>query len=155
MNNNISNLVDFICLLYHEARNARHLIKAAKLSNELKYSKLRTLPKNRDEAWQHMGRLRDKAVNISQISEVKRLFEYEYGINLEELLILFREEGWKGSLYGGNKWAPICSQIIELLEAIESGDNLKSSKLFAIIPKMEHNTGTVEEKLRRLKGSVP
>ena len=155
MNNNISNLVDFICLLYHEARNVRHPIKAGKLSNESKYSKLLTLPPNRDKAWQQMGKLRNKAASFSQISEIRNLFQNVYGISIEELLILYQEPCWKGSLYGGNKWAPICSKIIELLEAIESGDNLKSSKLFAIIPKMEHNTGTVEKKLRRLKGLVP
>ncbi|MFI5331597.1 MAG: hypothetical protein ACHQ2F_11295, partial [Desulfobaccales bacterium] len=150
--NNITSLVDFICLLYHEARNVRHPIKAGKLSNESKYSKLLTLSKNRDEAWQQMGRLRDRAANFSQISEVKSVFQNEYEIILEELLILYREPCWKGSLYGGNKWAPICSKIIDLLGALESGDKVKSSQLFEAIPKMEHNTGTVEQKLKKLKG---
>jgi hypothetical protein len=152
MNTNIRSLVDFICLLYHEARNVRHSIKAGKLSKESKYSKLLTLPKNRDEAWQQMGSSRDKAANFSQISEVKSLFQNEYEINLEQLLILYREPCWKGSLYGGNKWAPICSKIIDLLVALESGDKVKSSQLFEAIPRMEHNTGTVEQKLRKLYG---
>jgi hypothetical protein len=152
MNNNIRSLVDFICLLYHEARNVRHPIKAEKLAKESKYSKLLTLPKNRDEAWQQMGSPRDKAANFSQISEIKSLFQNEYGITLEELLILYREPCWKGSLYGGNKWAPICSKIIDLMGALESGDKVKSSQLFEAIPRMEHNTGTVEQKLRKLYG---
>ena len=152
MNNNNKNLVDFICLLYHEARNVRHPIKAGKLSKESKYSKLLTLPKNRDEAWQQMGRLRDKAANFSQISEIKSLFQNEYGITLEELLILYREPCWKGSLYGGNQWAPICSKIINLMGALESGNKVKSSQLFEAIPRIEHNTGTVEQKLRKLYG---
>jgi len=155
MNDNIRSLIDFICLLYHEARNIRHPIKAGKLPEEPKYFKLFALSKNRDEAWQQMGRLRNKAASFSQISEIRYLFQTEYGISIGELLILYQEPCWKGSLYGSNKWAPISCKIIELLEAIDSGDNLKSSKLFEIIPKMEHNTGTVEEKLRKLKDFVP
>jgi hypothetical protein len=155
MNDNIRSLVEFICLLYHEARNVRHPIKAGKLPKEPKYFKLLTLPKNREKAWHHMSSLRNKAESFSKISEIRNLFQNEYGISIEELLILYQEPCWKGSLYGGNKWAPICSQIIELLESIESGDNLKSLKLFEIIPKMKHNTGTVEEKLSKLKGLVP
>jgi hypothetical protein len=52
----------------------------------------------------------------------------------------------------GNKWAAICSKIIDLMGALESGDKVKSSQLLEAIPRMEHNTGTVEQKLRKLFG---
>lgn len=144
--------VDVICLLYHEARNVRHPIKAGKLPNEVKYHRLLNLPSNRDQAWQQMEKIRDKAASFLKAEEVVKVFQDEYAINIDELLTLYREPCWKGSLYGGNKWAPICSKIIKILKSMKSGDDVNISISFKTIFQMEHNTGTVEQKLRKLKG---
>lgn len=144
--------VDLTCLLYHEARNVRHPIKAGKLQNEAKYHRLLNLPNNRDQAWQQMAKIRDKAASFLNAEEVVRVFQDEFVISLDELLILYREPCWRGSLYGGNKWAPICSKIIKLLKFMKSGDDVNISMLLKTIFQMEHNTGTVEQKLLKLKG---
>jgi hypothetical protein len=151
MDNQIQNLIDIICLVYHEARNVRHPIKAGKLPKDQKYYKLLNLPHNRDDAWLQMAGVREKAAHCQTARDAAQVFQNEYGLGLEELFALYREPCWKGSLYGGNKWAPICSKLISLLEAIESGDARKGSQFLKEIIKMEHNTGTVEQKLKKLK----
>jgi hypothetical protein len=145
-------IVDLICLLYHEARNVRHPINAKKILKEAKYHRLLNLPRKRDQAWEHMATVRERALSLLKVDEIINVFKDEYAISLDELLTLFREPCWKGSLYGGNRWAPICSKIIDLLKSIELEDNVDISILLKKIYQMEHNTGTVEQKLSKLKG---
>ena len=144
-------LVDLICLVYHEARNVRHPIKDGKLAKEAKYLILRNLPKNRDEAWMQMSKLREKAVDFKTAEEVVNIFQKEYEISLEEILTLYKEPCWKNTPYGGNRWAPICFRVLELVEVIKTGDSINAKQLIKQILRMEHNTGLVCEKLYELK----
>ena len=144
-------LVDLICLLYHEARNVRHPIRDGKLAKEAKYSRLLNLSNNRDEAWIQMAKLRRKAASYKTVDEFVNIFQKEYGISLDELLILYEKPCWKNTPYGGNRWAPICFKIIELLGVIKSGDSVNVNQLIKQILRMEHNTGLVCEKLYKLK----
>jgi len=154
MNDLLRNLSDLICLLYHEARNVRHPIKAKKLPQETKYKKLINLPKNRDIAWQQMAKVRDKAANSRNATAVAYVFQEEYCMSLEELLDLYNCPCWKRSPYGGNRWAPICSKIRDLVQALVSGNDILSTHLFEIIPQMKHNTGIVGKKLLELRSGV-
>ncbi|MCX5888704.1 MAG: hypothetical protein NTY36_04545 [Deltaproteobacteria bacterium] len=142
--------VDFICLLYHEARNVRHPIKEAKLAKEEKYLRLLNLPNNRDEAWVEMAKLREKASEYDNADKIINLFQKKYEISLQGILALYKEPCWKNTSYGGNRWAPICFKVLELVETIKTGDIVNSKQLIIEILKMEHNTGLVCEKLYRL-----
>lgn len=150
----LENLVDLICLLYHEARNVRHPIKAGKIQSKSNYNKLISLPNNRYEAWQHMAKVRTKAIATQKPINVLHVFQQEYGLSLEDLLVLYRASCWKGSKYGGNKWAPICSKVCDLIKVLNSADDCISAQLFEKIPQMEHNTGRVRQKLLDLKKSL-
>jgi len=147
-------LVDLICLLYHEARNVRHPIKAGKLSNNSKYKKLINLPNNRNQAWKDMSRIREKSLQLHTAIEIKDAFQNEFDLSIEDLLQLYRKPCWKHSLYGGNKWAPICMKLLELISIFDSAD--ENQRCFSInqIKAMEHNTGKVSKKLKDLKNSL-
>lgn len=151
MSDILAQLSDFVCLLYHEARNVRHPIKAGKLDNDLKYQRLISLPKNKYAAWQEMAKVRERARKAQNTIDVANVFREEYSISLEDIFNLYKSPCWKNSAYGGNKWAPICSKIISLVEAIESGMDIRVAELLGEIRAMEHNTGRVEDKLSDLK----
>jgi len=142
--------VNLICLLYHEARNVRHPLKEGKLAKEEKYLKLTNLPNGRDKAWIKMAEFRGKVSNCKDIDKVVNAFQKEYGMGLDELLSPYKEPCWKNTDYGGNRWAPICSKIMELVEVIKTGDSLKAVQMIKEILRMEHNTGVVCEKLYNL-----
>jgi len=137
--------------LYHEARNVRHPIKAGALPEDTKYERLRNLPNNRNDAWLKMAKVREKAGSASTAAEVADIFRKEYGMSMEDLSVLYHEPCWKSSPYGGNKWAAICSTVIDLLKALNSGDEILSTQLIEKILQMRHHTGTILAKLKNLK----
>ena len=144
-------LVDLICLVYHEARNVRHPIKKGAITDKMPYLKLTQLSHKKEQAWLQMARVRDNAVNADSAEGAASVFKKEYGVNLDDLLHLYEQSFWKGSAYGGNRWAPICKSVLELVEAMTDGDGCRSELLLKDIPKMSHNTGTVVAKLSDLK----
>ena len=148
-------LVDLICLLFHEARNVRHPIKDGKLSKDQRYIKLLNLHHGRDEAWIQMSKIREKASTFKNTNEIVILFQKNYGIKINELLDLFNEPCWRNTQYGGNKWAPICSKIIELLNTMNSESSTKTAQITYDILLMDHNTGYVAKKLHELKEAQP
>jgi hypothetical protein len=147
----ITHAATLLCLVYHEARNVRHPIKAGKLADDPKYAKLMTLPHNRLAAWSAMAKIRQKAAAAVTAEVAAAIFEGEFRIGLAELEGLYRAPCWKGSSLGGNRWAPICAQVRELVKALQLGDDLRASGLLRTIPEMRHNTGTVESKLKGLE----
>ena len=58
-------------------------------------------------------------------------------------------------LYGGNKWADICSEIIYLLKSLESKNEYLIAQLLEKIPQMKHNTNGVGKKLKELEENAP
>lgn len=147
----LRDLVDFICLLYHEARNVRHPIKQGRLPDHPKYRKLIHLPRNRDEAWQHMAKVRREASMAGTARGIEYAFQQAYDLDINDLLALYQSDCWRATPYGGNRWAPICSKVQDLLEIIDLGDIARTIGYSNAIRLMEHNTGKVGEKLRRLK----
>lgn len=98
-----------------------------------------------------MAKVRERARKAQNTIDVANVFREEYSISLEDIFNLYKSPCWKNSAYGGNKWAPICSKIISLVEAIESGMDIRVAELLGEIRAMEHNTGRVEDKLSDLK----
>jgi hypothetical protein len=100
-----------------------------------------------------MERVRREAVGGGTATSARAVFLRRFAWDLNELVGLYRASFWKNSPYGGNKWAPICSTVRELVEALESGENARAEELCELIPRMEHNTGLVSDKLRKLKSA--
>jgi hypothetical protein len=148
-------LAELVCLVYHEARNVRHPIKAGKLPNAGKYAKLTSVPTNRLDAWKAMAGIRTDAARGDGAPAVVEVFEQRFGLTLVELEALYHAPIWKASAYGGNRWAPICVAIRDLAKAIERCEVGRTADLLGAIPRLRHNTGTVGEKLARLHVTVP
>lgn len=151
MNKKYTTIVELICLIYHEARNVRHPLKAGYVTDKEKYNKLIQLPNNKFEAWKVMEKVRQKASKKSTFLEAANVFASEYELDLNDLLALYQAQIWSSSLCGGNAWAPICSNVTGLLNA-DSSDYININKRIDDILKMNHNTGEVGLKLNNLKG---
>jgi hypothetical protein len=141
-------IVDLLCLVYHEARNVRHAIRKGVIVGK-RYAALVNLPTNRDQAWIAMEPVRREALETSSIEKAAAVFQRRFGHSLDELTELYLQPFWKNSRYGGNKWAPICSKVQQLVEAKDAQE-----RLVDLILKMQHNTGVVGDKLRKLKAEA-
>lgn len=156
MSVDLRDVINLVCLVYHEGRNARHVIKAGRLSDASKYAGLVSLPHNRDDAWRSMGKLRSRAAESGSIGAAIKTFERAFGLRLVDLAALYEMPIWKHSAaaYGGNKWAGISSKVCDLVSAMEAGDaSSMVEELYRDALGMAHNTGRVADKLRRLESS--
>jgi hypothetical protein len=141
--------VGYLCLVYHEGRNVRHLIKAGYLEVS-PYERLRQLPNNREKAWEAIQGLRAQASSTGSVVRACRVFERRFDIALEPLAKLYEDEQWSDAPYGGNQWARITRTLIELRDALNREDSEQAIVLLERIPLMSHNNGEVGKKLRRL-----
>jgi hypothetical protein len=145
---------DFLALLYHEARNVRHLIRAGRASASA-YAPLTTgLPTNRYEAWRTIQDARSNARQAGTAVACAEIFEQSFRLSLRDLIILFENDGWKHSARGGNQWATIATAVTELYHALEGGDADRTNRLVSAITEIRHNTGIVRDKLLDLDMSL-
>lgn len=150
----IPELSNYVSLLYHEARNVRHLIRAGHVSTE-GWEKIVSLPNNRDEAWKAIQPIRSNAKQAKSASESLRVFEQHFEADLNALQAMFEDTNWRhAKLYGGNAWAHISATVFELAKAIQSGQTSDQNTALNALRRAKHNTGTVEEKLQKLDGSL-
>ena len=150
----ILELSDYVSLLYHEARNVRHLIRAGHLSAE-GWEKIVGLPNNRDQAWKAIQPVRSSAKHAESSTECLRLFDERFDADLTALQEMFDDANWRhAKLYGGNAWAQIAATVSELAEALRSGQISEQEGALYTLRRAEHNTGTVDEKLRKLDASL-
>lgn len=145
---------DYVTVIYHEARNVRHLRRSQCDGLEC-YERLINLPRNRYEAWRALHPLRVQASMASSARTIEAVFRKQFGPGLEDLQTLFENPNWRHSARGGNRWAHITHVLICLRDAIDSRSMRTVSQLQAAIPQMRHNTGTVRSKLRDLDGCLP
>jgi hypothetical protein len=153
MNEQLEQIVEIICLVYHEARNIRHPVKAGKLQCDPKYSTLLDLPRDRYDAWTKMANRREKAALTGSARGAADAFERFYGLTLDELRELYLREVWRASSCGGNRWAPISKRAKELVEMPNSAGSASVAAMIAEILRMDHNTGKVGDKLQQLSAS--
>ena len=147
-------LPDYVSLLYHEARNVRHLIRAGHISAE-GWEKIVSLPNNRDEAWKVIQPFRNSAKEMESASECLRVFEQRFEANLSALQEMFEDPNWRhAKMYGGNAWAQIAATVSKLVQAIQSGQSSDQDAALDALRYAEHNTGTVEAKLQKLDASL-
>ena len=147
-------LSDYVSLLYHEARNVRHLIRAGHVSAE-GWEKIISLPNNRDEAWKVIQPIRSSSKQAESASECLRVFEQRFDADLNALQEMFEDANWRhAKLYGGNAWAQIATTVSQMVKASRSGQTSDQDVALDALWRAEHNTGTVEEKLQKLDASL-
>ncbi len=150
MSTDLQRVVELVSLVYHEARNVRHVTGTLELRDPSRYAKFVSLPRNRADAWNQMGRLRDLAVQTGTIAGTVAIFTKHFGLGLDELVALYELPVWRHSPLGGNRWAGITEKVGELVRATDAGDPDRARTLHREVLSMRHNTGTVAEKLRGL-----
>jgi hypothetical protein len=143
----------YLCLVYHEARNVRHLIRDGYLESG-PYLRVQSLPTNRNAAWGDMQVLRTQASGSGNAAEASDVFARRFRLTLEELVDLYEDRHWRDALYGGNRWSGITQSVLELRDALDRDDAKTATDLLTQIPTMSHNTGQVEEKLRGLDAAL-
>lgn len=145
--------VAYLCLVYHEARNVRHLVKE-RFRERGPYQYLQTLPTKREAAWAAVQDLRRRASRTGSATAASEMFADRFRLALEELVDLYEDTHWRNYPLGGNQWSGITRSVIELRDALDQGDAERVSDLLSRIPAMTHNTGQVGEKLRRLDAAL-
>jgi hypothetical protein len=142
-------LADFITLVYHEARNARHLIRERVIEPE-QWKYLVALPVNRDEAWQALQDVRAQARRARSAATLLKVFERRFRVSLSPLVTLYGHEAWRNTRYGGNAWETIADLVRQLASCLEAGRLSDADELIKTLSITRHNTGTVSDKLFRL-----
>jgi hypothetical protein len=149
--------VSLVCLVYHGARNVRHLVKQGYLDRKPYRRLCDSLATNRYVAWGQLQPIRAGAAGKGWTMAYLTFALHFNGLNLWDLEALFGNPHWKHSPIGGNRWREVTRAVIDLLEAGASalspspGD---AARLLSEIPLMRHNTGTVGEKLADLDAHV-
>jgi hypothetical protein len=146
----IAAYVSYICLVYHEARNVRHLIRGRHLDPGPYRRLCESLATNRYQAWAQLQPLRMRAVQEGW-GGAHLLFWAHFALSLEELEELYGDAHWKHASLGGNRWREVTHAVIELRDSQPPwGDSVEKARLLREIPLMHHNTGEVGNKLADL-----
>jgi hypothetical protein len=99
-----------------------------------------------------MASLRDRAANSSAVQAGTQVFQHFFDLSLADLVELYAMPVWNSSAYGGNPWAAITSKVRNLVDVTNASES-RAEVIYREIISMDHNTGIVADKLRKLKGS--
>jgi hypothetical protein len=151
----LPNYVEFLALAYHEARNVRQLFRQNAVSRKTYEPLAQHLPPDDQEAWKRLIAVQQGATEAESASAAADVFMSELGCSAADVSSLFENPGWKRiPQHGGQRWAAIAKRAAELGAAIDRDDETAAKEIAAAIESMRHNSGTVHEKLARLKGAV-
>lgn len=142
-------LADFVTLVYHEARNVRHLIRARAVDTE-PWKCLVALPVNRDEAWKALQGTRARARTAESVADVLLPFRCRFRVSLAQLDELYANPAWRNEACGGNAWKRISELVQEVAACLEAGRLSAAEEVLETLGRARHNTGRVTEKLSRL-----
>lgn len=146
---------EYLALVYHEARSARRLIQLNAVSKKTFGMIVDRLPPDDEQAWKRLIPVQQRCAEAKSAKEVEEVFAKEFGCGLQDLQTLFTNPAWKRlPQYGGPRWAAIADVVGRLSGALDDSDQQQVVKLIEEISAMHHNSGTVHEKLARLKGGV-
>lgn len=139
----------YAALVYHEARNVRHLIHERAVKPE-SWKYLVALPVNRNKAWGALQNIRSEAQKAKTVRAALLPFERRFKVTLEQLQVLYANPAWGNAACGGNPWKAIAKLVWCLAVALEKGRTDEVSGLLAMLSQAQHNTGSVVGKLRQL-----
>jgi len=144
----------FLCLVYHEARNVRHLVRDGHITDKTPYRMLIDgLSRNPYNAWKQLQKSRKKAVQCRTAGHAEAIFSTRFKLSLKDLRSLFTHHAWKHSRLGGNKWVIITERVIRLREAIDNGEEAEARNMVVEIRGLPHHTGIIVDKLYKLDRS--
>ncbi len=147
-------LADAIALVYHEARNVRHLIQARALS-AAGWERLVALPRNRVDAWKAVQPLRTAARRTTCADDAVRIFEERFRRDLLDLRTLFADPTWRHAKgYGGNAWRGVTSLVLTLRDAITEGGGGGIQEGRRQLVAARHNNGTLLDKILTLDHAI-
>lgn len=112
-------LADYLALVYHEARNVRHLIHAGFIDSG-PWTRLISLPVNREKAWRELQSIRAAARKAQPPRDVLSAFERRFEISLQQLIELYGHQAWRGGAHGGNAWKGIAQLVGDAVEYLEA-----------------------------------
>jgi hypothetical protein len=143
--------VEFIALLYHEGRNVSRLFRYNAASKKT-FTDLAGLPPDEAKAWDRLITVQQKAAGAASVGAVQEVFKETFGCSVTDLANLFGSDGWhRVPNLGGARWAAIAKSVEALGEAIDHKDEAAAARLIEEIRLTHHNTGTVKDKLAKLK----
>jgi hypothetical protein len=143
--------VEFVALLYHEGRNVSRLFRHNAASKKT-FAELAGLPPDEAQAWDRLITLQQKAATTLSATTAEEVFKETFGCSVADLASLFGSDGWhRVPNLGGARWAAIAKSVGALGDAIDNKDEAAAAKLIEEIRLMHHNTGTVKDKLAKLK----
>jgi hypothetical protein len=146
-------LCDLVTLIYHEARNVRHLLRQQILF-EHEWRFLVSLPTKREDAWRRLSAIRDEAYKQSSVDGIFNIYERHFHVSLSDLREMFGNDNWRhAKSYGGNAWAGIADFGIKLGQAIRQRDASETEHLLGELSKLKHNNGFLLDKLTDLENS--
>ena len=141
---------DLSMLLYHEARNVRHLVREGYASAET-YQGLLKISGKKYVAWQEVQPIRQRARRAETAARVRQVFEPQFALGLPDLVVLFQNPGWhSASSRGGNPWENIARAVDDLSAKLDKGDWDNARNLILLLVRMRHNIGVVGDKLQDL-----
>lgn len=144
-------LCDAISLVYHEARNVRHLVHKGLLSHE-RWRFLVALPTNREAAWREITAVRENAKKQVSVDAVLKVFHGRFHVSLHDLEEMFANDNWRhAKMYGGNAWAGIANLTAKLADAMRMQEVEAAQCIMTELRNSRHNTGSLCEKLARLQ----
>jgi len=92
--------------------------------------------------------LRQAAISCDQIDPAVATFVTHFGLGISDLIELYRNPNWTGHAYGGNKWAEVTVAIEDVYQSLRlGGDTETCRRRLQAISAIEHNNGSVSEKL--------
>lgn len=147
----VRDLVDCICLVYHEARNVRRPLREGKLPIEPRFERIRMLAQNRIEAWKQMAAVRASARAQPSALAAADAFRRSYNLTLEDLGVLYDAPIWWYSPLGGRKWAVIAARILEAVRAWNAVGPSQRRDLLEALLELPHHSGTLRTKLDTLE----
>ena len=119
-----------LALLYHEARNVRHLLHARLIECDHCWQKLVQLPTNRYDAWRQVWPLLQKARSTASSEDAAEVFISDFGVRVQELRTLFENKNWRhAKAYGGNAWSMIAGWTLALGRASSSGNEESARRI--------------------------
>jgi len=143
--------VEFIALLYHEGRNVSRLFRHNAASKKT-FTDLTGLPPDEARAWDRLITVQQRAAATASVGAAQEVFKETFGCSVTDLANLFGSDGWhRVPNFGGARWAAIAKSVGDLGDAVDRKDEAATAKLIEEIRLMHHNTGTVKDKLAKLK----
>jgi hypothetical protein len=145
----LSLLADYLALVYHEARNVRHLTHRG-FVDAAPWRHLTSLPVNRELAWRELQSARAEAREAKTPRAVLSVFERRFRISLAQLIELYGHPKWRGGAHGGNAWKGISELVRRAAKHLEGDRFTEAEADFALLAQAHQNTRLVSEKLRDL-----